>query len=96
MKLAGCYKATVNESETITEAKLIRAFSSEACPGLDPGGVPVRVKKTRQNKSGAPFRCNRNGKGPSVVRGGGPGATGVGRSFGRLVGRCVKPRVERS
>src|ERR1700686_236559 len=25
-------------------------FSSEACPGLDPGWMPVRVKKTRQNK----------------------------------------------
>ena len=27
------------------------AFSSEACPGLDPGWIPVRVKKTRQNKN---------------------------------------------
>jgi hypothetical protein len=26
------------------------AFSSEACPGRDPGWMPVRVKKTRQNK----------------------------------------------
>src|SRR6266852_4804784 len=26
-----------------------KAFSSEACPGRDPGWVPVRVKKTRQN-----------------------------------------------
>ena|ERR1700688_304911 len=26
------------------------AFSSEACPGRDPGRMPVRVKKTRQNK----------------------------------------------
>jgi hypothetical protein len=28
----------------------LRAFSSEACPGRDPGWMPVRVKKTRQNK----------------------------------------------
>ena len=27
-----------------------RAFSSEACPALDAGWIPVRVKKTRQNK----------------------------------------------
>jgi hypothetical protein len=33
MKLAGCYKATVNESETITEAKVLRAFSSEVGTG---------------------------------------------------------------
>jgi hypothetical protein len=33
MKLAGCYKATVNESETITEAKPVRAFSSEVGTG---------------------------------------------------------------
>jgi hypothetical protein len=25
-------------------------FSAKACPGLDPGRIPVRVKKTRQNK----------------------------------------------
>ena len=25
-------------------------FRAKACPGLDPGWVPVRVKKTRQNK----------------------------------------------
>jgi hypothetical protein len=41
-----------------------RAFSSEACPGLDPGWTPVRGKKTRQNKKlEPPFRFNRNGKG---------------------------------
>jgi len=28
-----------------------RAFSSEACPGRDPGWIPVRVKKTRQIKN---------------------------------------------
>jgi hypothetical protein len=27
----------------------VRAFSS--CPGLDPGWMPVRVKKTHQNKN---------------------------------------------
>jgi hypothetical protein len=27
------------------------AFSSESLPGPDPGWIPVRVKKTRQNKS---------------------------------------------
>jgi hypothetical protein len=25
-------------------------FQAKACPGLDPGWSPVRVKKTRQNK----------------------------------------------
>jgi hypothetical protein len=27
-----------------------KAFSSESLPGLDPGWIPVRVKKTRQIK----------------------------------------------
>jgi hypothetical protein len=26
-------------------------FPAKACPGLDPGWKPVRVKKTRQNKN---------------------------------------------
>src|SRR5713101_7137792 len=37
-----------------------RAFSSEACPALDAGWVPVRVKKTRQNKKIEP-RSDSNG-----------------------------------
>ena len=28
-----------------------KAFSSEACPGLDPGWAPVRAEKTRQTKA---------------------------------------------
>src|ERR1700743_645369 len=28
----------------------VRAFSSKACPGLYPGWIPVRVKKTRQTE----------------------------------------------
>ena len=40
-------------------------FPAKARPGLDPGWGPVRVKKARPNqKAGAPFRFNRNGKGP--------------------------------
>jgi hypothetical protein len=38
---------------------LSKAFSSESCPGLDPGWIPVRVKKTRQKKGfarGGPAR----------------------------------------
>src|SRR6202021_4332926 len=28
----------------------LERFRAKACPGLDPGWIPVRVKKTRQNK----------------------------------------------
>src|SRR6202034_1990720 len=28
----------------------LKRFRAKACPGLDPGWIPVRVKKTRQNK----------------------------------------------
>jgi hypothetical protein len=28
----------------------LRAFRAKAFPGFDPGWIPVRVKKTRQNK----------------------------------------------
>jgi hypothetical protein len=28
----------------------LERFPAKACPGLDPGWIPVRVKKTRQNK----------------------------------------------
>ena len=28
----------------------VERFQAKACPGLDPGWIPVRVKKTRQNK----------------------------------------------
>jgi hypothetical protein len=27
----------------------LERFRAKACPGLDPGWIPVRVKKTRQN-----------------------------------------------
>src|ERR1700723_525316 len=33
---------------------LAGAFSSESLPGLDAGWIPVRVKKTRQNKNPEP------------------------------------------
>src|ERR1700722_11017104 len=43
------------------------ALPAKACPALDAGGVPVRVRKTRQNKqTEPPFRFNRNGKGSSA------------------------------
>src|ERR1700735_954430 len=29
----------------------VERFRAKACPGLDPGWIPVRVKKTRQNKN---------------------------------------------
>jgi len=29
----------------------LERFRAKACPGLDPGWIPVRVKKTRQNKN---------------------------------------------
>jgi hypothetical protein len=46
----------------------LERFRAKACPGLDPGWPPVRVKKTRQNKKQeAPFRFNRNGKGSRTV-----------------------------
>jgi hypothetical protein len=39
----------------------LKRFPAKACPGLDPGWIPVRVKKTRQNKKLEPsFRFNRN------------------------------------
>jgi hypothetical protein len=28
-----------------------KRFRAKACPGLDPGWMPVRVRKTRQNKN---------------------------------------------
>src|ERR1700730_6533246 len=48
---------------------------AKARPALVAGWVPVRVKKTRQNKqTEPPFRFNRNGKGTSAR-----GSTGRGR-----------------
>src|ERR1700724_2316599 len=36
-------------------------FRAKACPGRDPGWIPVRVKKTRQNKEvESPFRFKRS------------------------------------
>jgi hypothetical protein len=29
----------------------LERFRAKACPGLDPGWIPVRVKKTRQNNN---------------------------------------------
>src|SRR5215204_6356445 len=42
----------------------LERFQAKACPGLDPGWAPVRVKKTRQNKNqelGSDFNQNRKG-----------------------------------
>jgi hypothetical protein len=42
----------------------LKRFPAKACPGLDPGWIPARVKKTDQNKKiEPPFRFHRNGKG---------------------------------
>jgi hypothetical protein len=41
-------------------------LQAKACPGLDPGRKPVRVKKTRQI---SPFRFYRNGKGSTGMIG---------------------------
>jgi hypothetical protein len=44
----------------------LERFPAKACPALDAGWMPVRVKKARQNKEiEPPFRFNRNGKGSS-------------------------------
>ena len=32
----------------------LERFRAKACPGLDPGWIPIRVKKTRQNKNPEP------------------------------------------
>jgi hypothetical protein len=41
----------------------LEGFPAKACPGLDPGWTPVRVKKTRQTREIEPaFRFDRNGK----------------------------------
>src|ERR1700722_6069827 len=34
-----------------TVNQLLERFRAKACPGLDPGWIPVRVKKTRQNNN---------------------------------------------
>jgi hypothetical protein len=46
MALPQCYKATVNESETIADAKPFYALERFRAKW-----IPVRVKKTRQNES---------------------------------------------
>src|SRR3984885_13300715 len=38
-----------SQQRTLSGRRLER-FRAKACPGLDPGWIPVRVKKTRQNK----------------------------------------------
>jgi hypothetical protein len=68
-----CRDGTGNEiSENISNVlKLYRClerFPAKACPALDAGWIPVRVKKTRQNKKArAPFRFHWNGKGSSSL-----------------------------
>jgi len=50
MTLPGCYKPTVNESETITEAQpfcLVRAESDANGPGASGFGVPVAPHMSR-------------------------------------------------
>src|SRR6266436_3821707 len=44
-----------------TRGYLLERFRAKACPGLDPGWIPVRVKKTRQNKNlGQAVAANRS------------------------------------
>ena len=38
----------------LAAAPPLERFRAKACPGLDPGRIPVRVKKTRQNKNREP------------------------------------------
>jgi hypothetical protein len=33
------------------DQRRLKRFRAKACPGLDPGWIPVGVKKTRQNKN---------------------------------------------
>jgi hypothetical protein len=41
----GCWRCRM-----ISDGRRPERFQAKACPGLDPGWIPVRVKKTRQNK----------------------------------------------
>jgi hypothetical protein len=50
----------------------LERFRAKACPGLDPGWIPVRVKKTRQNKNLEP-RSDSIGTEKAIV---GPGISG--------------------
>src|SRR6202161_543858 len=45
----------------------LERFRAKACPGLDPGWIPVRVKKTRQNKNLEP-RSDSIGTEKALVR----------------------------
>src|SRR5438552_19000275 len=44
----GCWRCRM-----ISDGRRPERFQAKACPGLDPGWIPVRVKKTRQNKARA-------------------------------------------
>jgi hypothetical protein len=60
------WRSETRPSSYIREAKRFRA---KACPGLDPGWIPVRVKKTRQRKLGGKWRESnfRPAKGTAVT-----------------------------
>jgi hypothetical protein len=66
----------------------LKRFPAKACPALDAGWIPVRVKKTCQIKEAElPFRFNRNGKGSE------PLAT---PTTGRLIGAAFYVSGERA
>jgi uncharacterized metal-binding protein len=46
-------KAAIAKTASGAAAELER-FRAKVCPGLDPGWIPVRVKKKRQNKNPEP------------------------------------------
>src|SRR5271166_1816511 len=48
---ADAVQATADNRKIVIRHAQAIAFSSEACPALDAGWIPVRVKKTRQIKS---------------------------------------------
>src|SRR5205809_7486530 len=37
----------------------LERFRAKACPGLDPGWAPVRVKRTRQSRASVPIQSER-------------------------------------
>jgi hypothetical protein len=82
-----------------------RAFSSESCPALDAGWLPVRVKKTRQNRNlrnleprsdsigtDKGSRPAGKGSGRAPIRGGGGVVRGLRGPRLRRRGRASKNR----
>src|ERR1700723_3377363 len=59
-----------------TVNQLLERFRAKACPGLDPGLIPVRVRKTRQNNNLGP-------RSDSIGTEKAPGAAGAGKAPNR-------------